>query len=385
MSADLRIDRAEIVVVGPPTERLTWAVEMDGQFMTHTILKLTTAGGLVGLAGAASYAEGGYECSVAETLRPLLGRVLGRTPLEREALRHQIRSRTLIRAPQAQALIDVALWDLTAKLAGLPLHQLLGGARTDIEAYASTPLLESPDAYVDCVAQYRDQGFRAIKFHCWCEPGRDLAMLHAVARAYPDPPVALMLDVEQRYDRQSARRVGQTLADLGYAWFEAPLDDHDLLGYRELSERLSIPVLPGGNAIIDPQLIAFAVSHGCWRRVRIDAMSCGGITPALEVMALARSHGMGVELQCWGYTLAQATNLHLMLGQPGCTYFEQPTPYEPFEFGTIGAIRPDAEGLVRAPPGPGLGVEVDWAAIHSATIARHELRADGRPFAAGGA
>jgi L-alanine-DL-glutamate epimerase-like enolase superfamily enzyme len=374
MSANLRVDRAEILVVGPPTERLTWAVGMEGQYMTHTILKLTTAGGLVGLAGAASYADGGYECSVAETLRPLLGRVLGRSVLEREALWDELVSRTLIRAPQAQALVDVALWDLAGKLAGVPLYRLLGGARDNIPAYASTPLLDGPDAYVECVARHHEEGFRAIKFHCWCEPGRDLAMLRAVARAYPEPPAALMLDVEQRYDRDAALRVGSVLAELGYAWFEAPLDDHDLFGYRELTAKLTVPILPAGNSIVDPRLIAFALAEGCWRKVRVDVMSSGGITPALKTMALAQAHGVTCELQCWGYTLAQAANLHLMLGQPGCSYFEQPTPYEVFEFGSVGAIRPDAQGLVRVPDAPGLGVDVDWGDVEPVVIARHELR-----------
>lgn len=374
MSSDLRIDRSEILVVGPPTERLTWAEGMEGQFMTHTILKLTTAGGLIGLAGAASYAEGGYECSVAETLRPLLGRVLGRSPLEREALWDELLSRTLIRAPQAQALIDVALWDLAAKLAGVPLYRLLGGYRDNITAYASTPLLDAPEAYVECVARHRAEGFQAIKFHCWCEPDRDLAMVRAVARAHPEPPVALMLDVEQRYDRVASLRVGPVLAELGYAWFEAPLDDHDLFGYRDLTARLAVPVLPAGNSIVDPRLIAFALAQGCWRKVRIDVMSCGGITPALKTMALAQAHGITTELQCWGYTLAQAANLHLMLGQPGCTYFEQPTPYNVFEFGSIGTIRPDDQGRVRAPQGFGLGVDVDWESVGSALVARHDLR-----------
>jgi L-alanine-DL-glutamate epimerase-like enolase superfamily enzyme len=267
------------------------------------------------------------------------------------------------------------LWDLAAKLAGVPLYRLLGGARESVPAYASTPLLGSEGAYVDAVAEYRDRGFRAVKFHCWCEPGRDLAMVRAVARAYPDPPVALMLDVEQRYDREAAMRVGSVLGELGYAWFEAPLDDHDLFGYRELTARLAVPVLPAGNTVVDSRLIAFALAEGCWRRVRVDVMSCGGITPALKAMALAQAHGASCELQCWGYTLAQAANLHLMLGQPGCSYFEQPIPYKVFEFGSVGAIRPDGDGLVRAPEAPGLGVDVDWKAVEGSALARHELRA----------
>ena len=63
--------------------------------------------------------------------------------------------------------------------------------------------------------------------------------------------MTLMLDVEQRYDRDSALRVGRVLGELGYKWFEAPLDDYDLDGYRHLTAALAVPIVPAGNSIID--------------------------------------------------------------------------------------------------------------------------------------
>ena len=73
-------------------------------------------------------------------------------------------------------------------------------------------------------------------------------------------------------------------------------------------------------------------------------------------------------------TLTQAANLHLMLAYENCTYFEQPAPYPAFEYGSLNAIRTDKEGFVHAPPGPGLGVEVDWPAVEKATVMRYEVR-----------
>jgi len=365
---DLTIERAEVHVVGPETQRLAWAHDMPEQYMTNTILRLRTKGGLEGIAGAPSYTDYAFDRAVAENLRPLLPKLIGTSPADREAIWQKLFTLTLPYLSQTQSLIDVALWDLAAKAAGLPLYQLLGGARSKILAYASTPLLASPEAYVDFVGQLKEEGFKAIKFHCWCELGRDMTMVRAVHRKFADSGLAFMLDVEQRYDRQSAMKAGRELDELGYRWFEAPLIDFDLEGYRLLRQNLAVPIIAAGNSITDLRLIDFVAASGCWSDIRTDVMQSGGLTPARKVMGLAAARGMNVELQCWGYTLTQAANLHLMLAYDNCSYFEQPAPYPPFEYGSLDVIRPDSDGNVHAPEGPGLGIRIDWPAVEKATI-----------------
>jgi L-alanine-DL-glutamate epimerase-like enolase superfamily enzyme len=284
------------------------------------------------------------EAVLAETLRDMISDLLGRSALERERLWSQFKPKAYARSAQAQALIDVALSDIAAQAAGQPLFKLLGGYRECIDAYASTPVLTTSQAYVDTVHKLTDQGFRAIKFHCWCDPVRDLQMVEQVQRAHGDKGLALMLDVEQRYDLDAALKVGRVLGELDYAWFEAPLDDYDLAGYQQLRARLNVPVLAAGNAITDQHLIAFATSQQCWSRVRVDVMTCGGITPALKIIHHAAACGIKVELQSWGHSLAQAANLHLMLGQPVCSYFEQACEVELFEFATANPIRANRQG-----------------------------------------
>jgi L-alanine-DL-glutamate epimerase-like enolase superfamily enzyme len=121
--------------------------------------------------------------------------------------------------------------------------------------------------------------------------------------------------------------VARQIEAMGFRWFEAPLPDFDLEGYRELRQRVGVPALPAGNWVTDPRLIEAAIGMGCWSAVRVDATVAGGITSARKIMALAEARGMDVELQCRGDTLGQAANLHLMLAYRNCTYFEQPVPY----------------------------------------------------------
>src|SRR3954470_4280654 len=369
---DLAVERAEVFVVGPETERYAWALGMAEQYMANTVLRLTTRGGLEGVAGAVMCSSHCFDRSVAETLRYLLPEVMGASPLEREALWCRLRTLNTPLVPQAASLVDIALWDLAAKAAGLPLWQMLGGARPAVPAYASTPLLADAEAYVAYAAERIEEGFRAVKVHCWCEPSRDLPMLERVRAAFGPERVALMLDVEQRYDRHRALAAAKRLEPLGMTWFEAPLVDTDLNGYADLRRQTAVPILPGGNTILDLSQLRLGLTMGAWSMARVDATIAGGLTPTRKVMALAEAHHTSCELQCWGYTLTQAANLHLMLGYGNCRYFEQPSPYPVFEYGIHTPIRTDGEGFVHAPKGHGLGVEVDWAAVERATLLHFE-------------
>lgn len=369
-----RIDRAEVFVVAPDVERYTWAEGMTDQYMVNVILRLTAASGLQGVAGAAMITSHGFDRSTGEALRTVLPDVIGKDPAAREALWHRMRNLGTPVVPQAHSLVDIALWDMTARQAHLPLYKLLGGAREKILSYASTPLLADNQAYIDYVGERHAEGFKAVKFHCWCVPNRDLAMCEAVHRHFESADLSLMLDAEQRYELHGSIHVARRLGELGFRWFEAPLVDTDVSGYREIKRLSTVPIIAAGNTWLDLQMLAEAIKLDCWSSLRVDATICGGITPIRKIMALAEAYGMNVEVQCWGYTLTQAVNLHVMLAHRNCTYFEQPVPYPAFEYGASDVIRTDREGYVHAPPGDGLGISLDWKAIEAASILKFEIR-----------
>ena len=376
---DLSIDRIEVYAVGPEVARYRWVWNMAEQFMTNTVIRVFTKGGLEGIAGAISFSEYGFSSAVAETLRRMAPDLLGQTPLEREALWYKMRRLDFPTAPQAQSLMDIALWDLAAKHAALPLYQFLGGARSKVLSYASTPLLEQTEKYVEAVAELKAEGFKAIKFHCWCDPRKDMDMVRAVhARYGNDPSLRFMLDVEMRYTPADAYRVARELEELDFEWFEAPILDTELRGYQELRRRVNVPIIPAGNWLLAPGLIEAAILLGCWSSARIDTTIVGGFTPARKIMALAAANSMNVEVQCWGYTLTQAANLHLMLAYDNCTYFEQAVPFGPYEFGSLNFIRTDKQGYVHAPSGTGLGIEVDWDAIKKSSFLSYEINSKDR-------
>ena len=120
--------------------------------------------------------------------------------------------------------------------------------------------MNDEQAYVDAVAELKEQGFKAIKFHCWCDIARDMPMVQAVHRKFGgDPSLSFMLDAEMRYSPSDADRAARILEDLDYTWFEAPFMDTDLQGYRELRSRTKVPILPAGNWLLAPGLIEAAI------------------------------------------------------------------------------------------------------------------------------
>lgn len=135
--------------------------------VTQTILRITTTDGLEGLAGATTYTPHARDGSVAEGLRCTLPVLFRHSLLDREAIRRALEAATItIPAPLgAISLIDIALHDLAAKAAGLPLYRFLGAARERIPSYASLRRLDDAQAYVEAVAGHIAEGYRAFKLH----------------------------------------------------------------------------------------------------------------------------------------------------------------------------------------------------------------------------
>ena len=272
----MKIDNVEVRVVSPRGERYTWSHDLPEQYMTITLVRIRTDDGAEGIGGVGNYTSYCSDRYTAETLRHLIPLLPGMDPMLPEDVRNRLRPRVFPITPAALGVIDIALWDLMGKVAKLPLYQLLGGSRHRIRSYASTPLLPDVTAYLQFVDDLIEQGFRAIKFHTWCLPDRDLELARAVRKSHPGQDVVFMLDVENNYDRRSALRVAQELEDLGFGWFEAPFPDCDLEGYSELTRRVKIPILPSGNWIQDLPTFSSALSRHAWTSARTDATMIGG-------------------------------------------------------------------------------------------------------------
>ncbi|MPY87297.1 MAG: mandelate racemase [Luteitalea sp.] len=305
---------------------------------------------------------------LAAIVRPLL---IGEDPLNREYLWQKVRSMDRwwgFLPIYAAGPLDVALWDLGAKAANLPLYRFLGAYRDRLPAYASSLILESPEAFADQALGFQSEGYTAYKLHPWGDPQRDVEACRAVRRAVGDGMV-LMSDPVGAYTPQQALRVGRALEELGYYWFEEPLPDYDLHGYRELARQLDIPIagtesLAGGLMGTTQYIVQGAVDI-----VRSDVSWKGGVTGLMKTAALCEAFGLNCEVHTTTNALLDAANLHVSCAIRNCEYFEILVPQAPFSFGVTDPIRIDERGDVRPGDRPGLGVELDWDRLRHYTVA----------------
>lgn len=360
------IESVEIRVVGPDVPRHRLAGDMKEVFETLTITRLTSASGLVGVSGVTTYSEHDFDKSLAEAIRVLSYDLIGRDAAEPASIWAHLVNRYCTMTPRPQSAIDVALWDLKAKALEQPLYQLLGAERDTIPSYASTPVFDTPEAYVRYGEALRDEGYSAVKLHVQCCLEKDLAIVDGWDEHF-GRDLPFMLDLEERYSLKEALQLAERLSRTACIWLEAPLPDTDLKGYSRLKTSTTTRILPAGNTLLHPDMMELAINQGAWDGLRFDVNYAGGFTVGRDLMALSRRHRLPLELQSWGYSLSQAANLHLMLANTHSLYFEQPVPCEPHESGCLNPIRTH-DGIVAAPRGHGLGIEMDWAQVDRDTL-----------------
>lgn len=372
------IERVEVLALGPDLPRHAYTGRSPAPFTTSTLVRVTDADGGVGLGQFDSDSYGAFDLAPLETLRTVAPRLIGRDPIERGAIWDEIRDHgTAADMPGVRSALDIALWDLAARRAGLPLHRLVAPERAGSDddrlvAYASLPTLESPAAYGDEVVRRRAEGYTAAKIHAWGDADRDLEAIRAARDAGGDD-MALIYDAEGCLDRASAERMADALGDLGVRWFEAPLPDPDLEGYRRLVRGGRVAIVPAGDAIWDPRIVTEVLRDPPWSAMRFDVTFAGGITSALRLFEVAETFGLDVELTSYGQTLVQAANLHVMLAFGRTNFFERAVPSDEFEFGVTTPITMDTDGMVGPLGGSGLGVELDEDAIAASVLTRFSV------------
>ena len=364
------VERIELLAIGPDGEKVTWSSHLGPMYEALIVVRLFLSNGVEAIAGTTTYTEHEFDRSTFHAASLMAPFVLGRDAFDIRAAYADMRKRYVPLGHLATSLFDISLHDGKAKSENLPIYRMLGAARHEVLAYASSPLLPTDQAYVDYCQDMLKLGYRTIKIHPYCVFDDDIRLVKCLIEELAGKNITLSLDVDGMYAFDQALSMGQTLDDAGWDFFEAPLPDGDLAGYRKLADALELDVVCSGNTLPNAHLIGYALEMGAWDRSRFDATGIGGFTGAGEVAEVTRAHGKTCEVQSWGYTLTQAANLHFMLAHPNCTYFEQGTPFEKYEFGARQVIRPHSDGLVRPSELPGLGVEMDWERIEPFVYAR---------------
>ncbi len=299
-----------------------------------------------------------------EVIKPLIH---DQNPLNSEAIWHEMRHARREYSIRSIGAIDVALHDIAGKAAGLPIFHLLGGSRGNIPAYASTGGLKTPQEFAHEAAKYSEAGWTAYKIHPPRDPVQDAKVATAVRQAVGDD-MALMFDPVSAYTYEQALRVGATLSENNYEWFEDPLDDANIYGYQKLCSKLYIPVMateyaPGGFEGLHQWIAAQATDL-----LRADVTVKGGITPVMKIAHLAEAFHMNCELHHGGNALANIANLHVSGAISNCKYYEVIISDKSSTFGITNPPKMESSGTVKVPCGSGLGADIDFDLLNHHTI-----------------
>jgi L-talarate/galactarate dehydratase len=251
---------------------------------------------------------------------------------------------------QAIAAFDVALYDLKAKRAGLPLAKLLGAYRDSVACYnTSGGFLHTPlDQLLVNAAASRERGIGGIKLKVG-QPDRQLDIRRVeAARKHLGDDVPIMVDANQQWDRPTAQRVCRVFEDFNLVWIEEPLDAYDHDGHAALAAQFDTPIA-SGEMLTSAAEHADLIRHRAVDYLMPDAPRVGGITPFLKIAAQAEQAGVMLAPH-----FAMELHVHLAATYPTEPWVEHFDWLEPL-FNERLQIK---QGRMLVPTQPGLGVSL---------------------------
>ena len=374
----MRIERIESLIVAVPLERPVLLSRQSFATREFNVAVVHTDEGVQGV----GYGRGGelVHAAIAGTVAPL---VVGRDPLAVEAIWQDVYDTTALvgrrgAVLRALSVVDIALWDVRAKAAGLPLHRLLGSDAVDVPAYVSGGYYregQTDDDLAREMAVWAERGFRDVKIRVGrLRPAEDERRVAAVCRALGDG-VSVAVDANQGLrDATVALDLGRRLQALGVRWLEEPLPADDLAGAARVAAALDLPIAAGE---VEQTRWAFRdlIAAGAADILQPDVTVVGGVTEWLKAATLASTHGLPVAPHYFSEVHA-----HLVAATPGAIgveYFYPDADIITFDPVLQDPLRP-RDGRIPLPDRPGVGLDLIPEAVERLRVAHATIEQEGR-------
>ncbi|MDX2031283.1 MAG: mandelate racemase/muconate lactonizing enzyme family protein [Blastocatellia bacterium] len=254
--------------------------------------------------------------------------------------------------------IECALWDAKGKAFGVPVYELLGGARVnEIALYASGGIAKSLDDLAVELKAYADAGFTAVKIR---DREYDLEVVRR-SRAAIGADVGLIVDANHSFTPRPARvtealRYAETLRACDVLFWEEPLGVDDFSGYQQLVAARILPI-SGGETLNSAGLFRQHIDGRAFNIVQPDASVVGGIGECFEVLRYAEQRGLQGVCHAWASSPCQAANVHAAFAA-GSRLLEWAMPYNALREAMLVEPWRIVKGKLQKTTAPGLGVEL---------------------------
>jgi len=260
----------------------------------------------------------------------------------------------------ALSAFDMALWDLKARRAGLPLWKLLGGHDPRVPCYAGGIDLQLPlDALLAQTDANLGRGFRAIKMKVGRERLAEDVERVAAMRGHLGAGFPLMVDANMKWTVDLAIRAARAFQPYDLTWLEEPIPPDDVAGHARVVAQGGLPIAAGENLRSLWEFKALIASGGV-TYPEPDVTNCGGVTPFMKIAHLAEAFGLPVTSHG-----AHDVTVHLLAACPNRSYLEA------HGFGLdryIAAPLRVEDGVAIAPDGPGHGIAFDWDGLSAIRV-----------------
>jgi L-alanine-DL-glutamate epimerase-like enolase superfamily enzyme len=281
--------------------------------------------------------------------------------------------------------IDIALWDIAGKVAKLPVYRLLGACRDRVEAYASGGFYQEGKSAVDLAGEaesYRARGFKGMKMKigrnpstgthlrqlignaeiCEVDPSEDIARIAAVRRAL-GPQAKLMVDVNCAWSPSFAIEMGREMAPYKLFWIEEPVATDDIAGSARVADALDTAIAGYETEI---GLYGFRDLIGCGAVdiVQPDIAWAGGFSEGKRIAAFAQAHHRMVAPHAFGSAVLLVASLHFAASIPNGLVLEWDQNPNGLRTELLKEeLRLEGDSTIKIPERPGLGIELDRAAV----------------------
>ena len=373
MSTITRVELYHVAIPLPASFYPSWIPGLPQNENRFTLIKVTTDDGVVGYsAGPAMDRErAGLGC----ILGPYL---IGEDATDIALIQQRVREMGYL--GWRNAWVEPAFWDIKGKYAGKPVYELLGGEARDVELYASTGELKSPEARIEELEQRYAEGFRSAKLrvHDFDEQV-DIRHVEETAKAMSGK-MTLGVDANQAWrvtvigdaplwDLPRAKRFADACAGADIAWIEEPLPMDAYEDQAALTAHSKVPIAGGELHSAGLPELKMMIERKCYAIFQPDAMFTGGIAQTWAIAQLCKQHGLLYSPHTWTNGIGFAVNLQLFVASGFADKKTLEYPLNPPGWtveGRDGLLEQPfqhRQGKLTPPTSPGLGFTIDAAAL----------------------